>query len=91
MKNPPPPHPPSPPLRQNMPRTSDDSADLRRRAELRLKDQPSKHPPIQSDADNLRQLHELKVHQIELEMQNEELLDSRNRDGGAVGEIHRPL
>ena len=60
-----------------MPRTSDDPAELRRRAELRLKDQQSKHPPNQSDADNQRQLHELEVHQIELEMQNEELREAR--------------
>ena len=65
------------PAKHNKPRTSDDPADLRRRAELRLKDRQSKKPPKQGDADDKRQLHELEVHQIELEMQNEELQDSR--------------
>ena len=63
--------------KQNKPMSSDDPAELRRRAELRLKDQQSKKPPNQTDADNRRQLHELEVHQIELEMQNEELRESR--------------
>jgi signal transduction histidine kinase/CheY-like chemotaxis protein len=65
------------PAKHNQPRTSDDPTGLRRRAELRLKDRQSKKPPNQADADDKRQLHELEVHQIELEMQNEELLDSR--------------
>jgi len=65
------------PAKHNQPRTSDDPTELRRRAELRLKDRQSKKPPNQADADDKRQLHELEVHQIELEMQNEELLDSR--------------
>jgi len=65
------------PAKHNKPRTSDEPAELRRRAELRLKDRQSKKAPNQGDADDQRQLHELEVHQIELEMQNEELLDSR--------------
>jgi hypothetical protein len=65
------------PAKHNQPRTSDDPTELRRRAELRLKDRQSKKPPNQADADDKRQLHELEVHQIEMEMQNEELLDSR--------------
>lgn len=51
-----------------------DAADLRRRAEKRLKSQwsePSALQPTQQDAQRL--LHELQVHQIELELQNEEL------------------
>ncbi len=49
-------------------------AALRRRAEERLK--AREHTP-QSDADTARLLHELEVHQIELEMQNEELKAAR--------------
>jgi len=59
------------------PKISDDPAELRRRAELRLSGQRSKTPPNRTRADNERQLHELEVHQIELEMQNEELLEAR--------------
>lgn len=48
------------------------TANLRREAEALLKTRPTaKHPP--SDHDQLAQLHELRVHQIELELQNAEL------------------
>lgn len=51
-----------------------DPAELRRRAEVRLSVHPlKKATPNSTAADNQRQLHELEVHQIELEMQNEEL------------------
>lgn len=46
--------------------------ELRRRAEQRL-DGTASHTPPAIDVDALRQLHELQVHQIELEMQNQEL------------------
>ncbi|HSY17701.1 MAG TPA: PAS domain S-box protein [Candidatus Acidoferrales bacterium] len=46
---------------------------LRRLAELRLKSRPAKAASAWIDDDNLRQLHELEVHQIELEIQNAEL------------------
>ena len=59
------------------PRISDDPAELRRRAEIAPEGQQSKKSPNQADADNKRQLHELEVHQIELEMQNEELREAR--------------
>ena len=67
----------SDPAKSNKPRTPSDPAELRRRAELRLKDSQTKRAPNQTDADNQRQLHELEVHQIELEMQNEELREAR--------------
>jgi len=57
-----------------------DAADLRRRAEARVEQDP-RAVPMELDGLSLDQvrgmLHELKVHQIELEMQNEELRRSR--------------
>jgi signal transduction histidine kinase/CheY-like chemotaxis protein len=55
-----------------------DAAELRRRAEERLR---LKHPPTghaRTGADTQRLVHELQVHQIELEMQNEELQKTRD-------------
>jgi signal transduction histidine kinase len=51
------------------------SAELRRRAEESLAQRPAPHQT--SEADTQRLLHELQVHQIELEMQNEELQQSQ--------------
>jgi signal transduction histidine kinase/ActR/RegA family two-component response regulator len=65
------------------PNISDDPAELRRRAEGRLSDQRkgqrSKAGDQKSKADTVRVLHELQVHQIELEMQNEELKEARDK------------
>jgi two-component system, cell cycle sensor histidine kinase and response regulator CckA len=73
---------------------SEPEAELRRRAEARLRDQrigqrsKARDPKSEAlraggrsepEADNERQLHELEVHQIELEMQNEELKDARDK------------
>jgi PAS domain S-box-containing protein len=59
-----------------------DPTELRRRAETRLrgqrKGQRSKSGDQKSEADTVRLLHELEVHQIELEMQNAELQKARN-------------
>ena len=49
---------------------------LRRRADARLESQPPSASE-QSEADSPRLLHELRVHQIELEMQNEDLRKSQ--------------
>ena len=77
------------------PNISDDSAELRRRAEARLHDQrkrprskagdqPRKGPGARSEADTVRLLHELEVHQIELEMQNDELQKARDAEKSAL-------
>jgi PAS domain S-box-containing protein len=58
-------------------------AQLRRRAEARLrgerKARRSRAGGQQSPADSVRALHELQVHQVELEMQNAELREARDR------------
>jgi len=58
--------------------TTPASADLRHKAEFKLQElkKKTKLPPA-SELETLRLFHELQVHQIELEMQNEELLRSR--------------
>jgi diguanylate cyclase (GGDEF)-like protein/PAS domain S-box-containing protein len=54
------------------------SADLRRKAETKLSARRKKtSPSFPTEADTQRLLHELQVHQIELEMQNEELVRAR--------------
>ena len=58
------------------PKPVDDSAALRRAAERHLKKRPSAKP-LDNEADLRRIQHELEVHQIELEMQNEELRAAR--------------
>jgi two-component system cell cycle sensor histidine kinase/response regulator CckA len=55
-----------------------DAAELRRQAERRLRDRlRSQEPERKSTAEVERLLHELQVHQIELEIQNEELHGAR--------------
>ncbi len=58
-------------MTEHQPR-SDQAADLRRQAEKRAAPLPE-DPAARSPEETRRTLHELRVHQIELEMQNEEL------------------
>ncbi len=53
--------------------TTEDAIKLRKRAEVLLVNKHSKNSVSLSEADILKLLFELEVHQIELEMQNEEL------------------
>ena len=57
--------------------TSADAAELRRQAEARLRAGTRKGAPARTEAEAQRLVHELQVHQIELEMQNDELRQSR--------------
>jgi PAS domain S-box-containing protein len=64
---------------QKKPNTSGNAAELRRRAEARLREQHRSTAPLRRDADAQRLLHELQVHQVELEMQNAELRGARDQ------------
>jgi signal transduction histidine kinase/ActR/RegA family two-component response regulator len=65
----------------NLPPTA---AELRRRAEERLRAQHPETGQARTDADTQRLVHELQVHQVELEMQNEELQKARDEMEAAL-------
>ena len=54
------------------------AAELRRQAEQQLRENPAELPNLRTETDTQRLLHELQVHQIELEMQNAELRQARD-------------
>ena len=54
-----------------------EAAELRRSAEVRLRSKTAGENKPRTEADMRRLLHELQVHQVELEMQNEELRSAR--------------
>lgn len=64
---------------QKKPKKNAEAAELRHRAEGRLEEQHPEAGLGRSEAGTLRLVHELQVHQIELEMQNEELQQGRDR------------
>ena len=59
-------------------KTSADTSELHRRAETRLRAAATEGTPARPEADAQRLVHELQVHQIELEMQNDELHQLRS-------------
>lgn len=56
-----------------------DAEILRQKAERLLQKKTNKVLPKQSDEEKLKLIHELEVHQIELEMQNNELILAYNQ------------
>ena len=64
---------------------------LRQKAEYYLKKNPFKTGSKLSETDALRLIHELEVHQIELEMQNEELVLAKNRESILATEKYAEL
>jgi PAS domain S-box-containing protein len=59
--------------------------ELRRRAEELLRAKTAEARPLRTEAESQRLLHELEVHQIELEMQNAQLRQARDEAEKALG------
>jgi two-component system, cell cycle sensor histidine kinase and response regulator CckA len=63
---------------QTISKPTRESTERRRRAEKRMQDKHPEAGPDRSEAEIRRLVHELQVHEIELEMQNEELQQARD-------------
>lgn len=64
--------------------TSAQAAELRRRAEQRLRKRKAAQALPKTEEDTLRLLHELQVYRVELEMQNEQLVASQTEVAAAL-------
>jgi diguanylate cyclase (GGDEF)-like protein len=65
-------------MRKKKSSTNPPVSDLRLKAELKLRERKKRSTPLtSSELDTARLIHELEVHQIELEMQNAQLLQSQ--------------
>ena len=64
-------------IMKKMPDNINEAKVLRHKAEKQLKKKQSKINPISSEADIIKLNNELSVHQIELELQNEELIKTK--------------
>ena len=62
----------------NKDRTLSAAAEMRRRAQDRLPQESPQARPLLTEHERLKLVHEIEIHQIELEMQNEELRLARN-------------
>ena len=78
---------------KNKTASTPNGTELRHQAEEKLSARRKKTAPSSppTEADTQRLLHELQVHQIELEMQNEELMRVTRRSGRGVSQIYRPV
>jgi len=64
-------------------RTNGTAAELRFNAEVQLRARPAGGQPHRTEDETNRLIHELEVHQIELEMQNMELRQARDEADAA--------
>ena len=71
-------------MKPDRPQWTVDAAELRRRAEAFLQSRPAGRAVPDTPANRQRLLHELQVHQIELELQNEELRQAQSHVEGAL-------